>query len=82
MKVENIVLSGKFWMAYLAIFVLMILFNEKTFYICTGDYSEVYHSSEYCDGLNPLRNKVNKEEVFELNRRLCMICNPSNVYEE
>lgn len=85
MKVENIVLSGKFWMAYIVIFVFMILFSDKTFYICTGNYSEVYHSTEYCDGLNPCRNKVkivNKKEVIELNRRPCMICNPSNVYEE
>jgi len=83
-KIENIVLSGKFWVAFIAFFVCVNLFSEDSFYICTGDYSEVYHSNEYCKGLEPCRAEIkiiNKEEVIELNRRLCRICKPLDVYE-
>lgn len=52
-------------------------YNDSKYYICTGSYSEVYHRTSNCRGLNNCGREVisvSGDDYRVKNRRPCRIC--------
>lgn len=51
--------------------------DEVYVYICTGKYSECYHATDTCKGLDPCTHtvqKITESKAIEKGRRKCRIC--------
>ncbi|HBD94139.1 MAG TPA: hypothetical protein DC057_08210 [Spirochaetia bacterium] len=68
---------------FLVLVLIFVLINssqvasEENVYICTGNYSKVYHSIENCKGLRNCKaeiKSVSLSKAKKMGRRACRIC--------
>jgi hypothetical protein len=63
---------------FLSVFISVSLFGQRAVYLCQGDYSNKFHSSSNCTGLNNCKTNLLRVSVsqaqYTYRREYCCVC--------